>query len=82
MINNKIISVRDPLDVLNKSKVDTCNISSIFEKVCLNNLQYDDAWYNFYCSNVPITNEYKCLSLGEDADDKNKCVLKGSNPTC
>jgi hypothetical protein len=82
MIQNKTVSVRDPLDVLNEKKVSTCNISSIFQKICSNNLQYDGAWYNFYCSNVPITNEYKCLSLGEDADDKNNCILKGDNPTC
>ena len=81
-INENIISIRDPLDINNNNKVQKCQISNILEKICPFNLQFDQGWYNFYCDNVPLSKEYKCLGLGQEADPKNKCVLSGENISC
>jgi hypothetical protein len=81
-ITEEIVSVRDPLDIYNKSKVSKCQIASIFSKICPNNIQFDETWYSFNCENSPLNDAYKCLSLGTDVETKNKCILSGDNPTC
>lgn len=81
-IDEDIVTVRDPLDIYNKDKVEKCIIKSIFDKVCNNNLQYDQSWYSFYCENVPLSNDTRCISLGEDAEPMNICDLKSENPSC
>jgi hypothetical protein len=81
-IEEEIISVRDPLDIKNNKKVQKCKILDILQKICPYNVQFNQAWYNFYCENVPISKEYKCLGMGKDADPKNECVYKGENISC
>lgn len=64
-VNNRIISVRDPLDIYNENKVERCLDLNNLSPVCENN-NYSNKWYNLYCSNIPISDEYKCLALGND----------------
>jgi hypothetical protein len=78
-VNNKIISVRDPLDIYNENKVEKCLDLNDLSPICENNNNYSDRWYNLYCNNVPLANEYKCLALGNDIDS---CILVAENPTC
>lgn len=47
-VKNKIISIRDPLDIYNESKVFSCNISSILS----------NSWSNFYCDEN-LSKEFK-----------------------
>jgi len=80
MIKNEIITSRDPLDIYNKKKVSKClDVSNLYSD-CKG--KDKGKWYNFYCSNIPITNEFKCLGMGDDADGKGSCVLKGEGMTC
>lgn len=78
-VQNKIITLRDPLDIYNEDKVERCLDLNNLSPICPNNLNYNKRWYNIYCSNNPISDEYKCLALGKDIDS---CNLTGDNPTC
>lgn len=73
--DNNWLSIRNPFDIYNDDKILKCQ-GLILEKIC--NGQYAQ---NMYCSNLPLLNEYKCISLGNDINN-NSCILNGDNPTC
>ena len=78
-VEKEILSVRDPLDIFNKDKVKTCIGINNLGSICSDNLNYGKRWYNLYCENVPLSNEYKCLGLGSDIEN---CDLSSKNPSC
>ena len=73
--NNNWLSIRDPFDIYNENKVQKCN-GTILSNVCNGN--YAES---MYCSQVPLSNSYKCLGLGNEFNN-NTCILSGSKPTC
>lgn len=73
--DNNWLSIRDPLDINNEKKVLKCE-GLILEKVCNGNYAK-----NMYCKNIPLLNEYKCISPGNEFNN-NTCKLTGSNPNC
>lgn len=79
--NEKIITIRDPLDIYNEDKVDICIGIEFISGQCPNNTSYDKAWYNLTCDKIPIASAYRCLQLGQDAGDS-LCKTTGNNPTC
>ena len=81
-MEQSIICVRDPLDLYNENKVQKCLDLDKLSGLCPNITSYNGAWYNAFCSNVPMANTYKCLSLGQDADSGVLCDFSSSSPTC
>jgi len=75
MYTNKWLSIRDPLDIYNEEKVLSCEGIKL-SKDCNNKYPY-----SMYCSQIPLLNEYKCLSPGNEFNN-NTCILRGDNPTC
>ena len=80
LVSQKLISVRDPLDVYNESKSKSCN-GLLTKNICPNNTDQPGDWYNLYCADIPLANDYKCLGIGYDAQGS-VCKLNISNPTC
>ena len=73
--DNNWLSVRDPFDIYNESKVLKCD-GIVLSKVCGDNFANTQ-----YCSNIPLLDSYKCLALGNEFTG-GKCILNGPNPTC
>lgn len=75
MYDNEFLSVRDPLDIHNESKIQKCKGTKL-EKVC------DGQYARMqYCGNIPLMDRWKCLFMGNEFNG-NTCKLHGSNPTC
>lgn len=69
------ISLRDPLDIYNESKVVSCpGIVNI--NVCGDNKPSQST----YCQS-PLAYAYKCLGLGNEFNG-GSCILTGDNPNC
>lgn len=81
MKTNRIITIRDPLDINNDTNTQICAGLEIVNGVCPENKKYGGAWYNLTCDAVPLAASYRCLHLGQDAGDS-PCTATGSNPTC
>lgn len=79
--DEKIVTIRDPLDITNNDKVESCIGVEIVPNICPNNKTYNGAWYNLTCNKIPLATSYRCLQLGQDAGD-NACQSTGNNPTC
>lgn len=71
------ISIRDPFDVFNDSRVIRCEGLSL-EKVCESDSGPGYA-RSMYCKGLYFSNQWKCLSLGGEF---NACQLQGSNINC
>ena len=74
------LSVRDPFDISNESKVQKCK-GVILSNVCKDAEGKPITAHSMYCENVPLANSYKCLALGNEFT-QNTCVLNGPDPTC
>lgn len=80
LVDQKFISIRDPLDVHNDKKVKSCD-GLLKPNVCPNNPDQPGGWYNLYCDKLALASDYKCLGLGYDAEGA-VCELDVENPTC
>ena len=90
--DNKFISVRDPLDLYNDKKAQVCKDVEKEEGVCHIPAAPGrpplkpgvlGPWYAVFCGNAPMSNEYKCLQLGKEADPSYPaCKTTGDEITC
>jgi hypothetical protein len=69
IVDKNIVTSRDPLNLKNYSKCQEVDklIQSCYIKE--NDVIKKYPQHNFYCSNVPLSNEYKCLGIGSDYKD-------------
>ena len=74
------LSVRDPFDIYNEKKVQKCK-GVILSNVCKDSTGVPITAHSMYCENVPLSNAFKCLSLGNEFTNKT-CDLNGPDPTC
>ena len=82
-VDNKIFTIRDPLDINNDSKATSCDGLNDINLCPLNNFNNDVGnknWLNLFCKNT-LSDNYKCLSVGIDATGQG-CQLLGDNLTC
>ena len=81
LVSAKILSVRDPLNIYNESKTETCPEIAKQENFCPDNMPQKGAWFSVFCSANKLSDAYKCLSMGVD-DSPIPCKLTGPNITC
>lgn len=69
IVDKNIVTTRDPLKLDNYSKCDEADklINSCYIRE--NGVIKKSPQHNFFCSNVPLSNEYKCLGIGIDYKD-------------
>ena len=65
-----IITVRDPLDLYNDKKAMKCK-GMLEQGQCPNNIEPNQkhSWFNMYCSQNILSDIYKCVNLGVDANN-------------
>jgi hypothetical protein len=78
----KLITLRDPLDIYNEGKIIPLSNLNSTDKVCPNNANQPGGWFNMYAPENKLSDSYKCLLIGTDSTPISTCRFTGNNPTC
>ena len=78
----RLVTLRDPLDVHNENKVIPLSNLNSSEKICPNNAEQPESWFNLYAPQNKLSDSYKCLFIGTDSSPIPTCRFTGNNPTC